>query len=63
MKYGPIGYFFSPHEFPLLAFCIFNLEVNGRNTNVNKTLLIQSEQTLKQISPNILNEFVRKGYS
>lgn len=28
-KYGPIGYFFSPHEFPLFAYCIFHLAVNG----------------------------------
>ena len=34
-KYGPIGYFFSPHEFPLLAYCLFNIAVNGKNVKVS----------------------------
>lgn len=25
MKYGPIGYFFSPFETPLLAYCLLHL--------------------------------------
>jgi hypothetical protein len=61
-KYGPIGYFFSPHEFPLLAYCIFNLAVKGENVRVNPLLLEQAEDALRQINPAILNEFVRKGY-
>ncbi len=29
LKYGPIGYFFSPYEFPLLAYSVFYLQVHG----------------------------------
>ena len=61
-KYGPIGYFFSPHEFPLLAYCLFNLQVKGENISISRTLLAQTEDALKQINPVILNEFTRKGY-
>lgn len=62
IKYGPIGYFFSPYEFPLLAYSLFNLEVNGVNVNLNRDLLKQTEDTLQQINPVILSEFVKKGY-
>ena len=62
IKYGPIGYFFSPYEFPLLVFCLFNLEVKGQNIEINRKILVQSEEALNQISLNILNDFVRKGY-
>lgn len=41
-KYGPIGYFFSPYDFPLFAYCLYNLAVNGKNVQINKTLLLQT---------------------
>jgi hypothetical protein len=61
-KYGPVGYFFSPYEFPLLAYCLFTLEVKGNNVKISEELLSQTEEALKQINPAILNDFVRKGY-
>ena len=30
MKYGPIGYFFSPYELPLMAYSVFHIKVNGK---------------------------------
>ena len=30
LKYGPIGYFFSPYETPLLAYSLLHLQVNSQ---------------------------------
>lgn len=30
-NYGPIGYFFSPYEYPLLAYSVFTYYVKGRD--------------------------------
>jgi hypothetical protein len=34
IKYGPIGYFFSPYDFPLFAYCIFHIAANGKNVAI-----------------------------
>jgi len=30
LQYGPIGYFFSPYEFPLMAYCIIHLHYHSK---------------------------------
>ena len=30
LQYGPIGYFFSPYEFPLIGYCVLHLHYNSK---------------------------------
>lgn len=64
LNYGPIGYFFSPYEFPLLAYSIIHLNYHSKGViSVNKVLLNQTVKMLKELNPIILNDFVKKGYT
>ena len=40
IKYGPLGYFFSPYEMPLMAYSIFHISVNsGGGVKIHPRLL------------------------
>jgi hypothetical protein len=48
LNYGPIGYFFSPYEFPLLAYSIIHMNFNSKGQiPINKVLVGQTIKTLK----------------
>ena len=55
-QFGPIGYFFSPYEFPLLAYSVLHLHYNsGEQIQIQPELVTDIIRTLKQIDKNILN--------
>lgn len=64
MKYGPIGYFFSPYETPLLCYCVFHMVANSQNTiKVHPQLIEQLKMSLDNTTPEMLNDFIKKGYA
>ena len=44
---GPIGYFFSPFEYPLLAYSVFTYYVKGRNPEGGR--LQVDQEAMKEI--------------
>lgn len=63
MKFGPIGYFFSPYDLPLAAYCIFHLVVNSSGkVQINEQLIVEMGEAIEKMNPLILNKFVRNGY-
>lgn len=61
-EFGPIGYFFPPSEYPLLAYTVFHVAVNGRSQSgehlhIERWLTTELIEYLDKLEPGILNAF------
>lgn len=62
-----MGYFFPPGEYPLLAYSIFHIVVNGKSQSgqrlyVEEWLTSELIAYLDKLEPGILNNFELKAY-
>lgn len=63
-----MGYFFPPGEYPLLAYSVFHVVVNGRSESgerlkVEPWLTSELIEYMNKLEPGILNNFELKAYN
>lgn len=64
LKFGPVTYFFSPFELPLMSYCVYHFVVNSNEQiKISPELVEELGGAIDKINPIILNKFVRNGYN